>query len=365
MILNLFKLIFLTKWVYLPPKKKDLLIYDGVSAEHLYPILGKKSFDIFYNRYESINISVLLHTIYNNGFFNLKKNYKINYFKRVNPKIIITLIDENPGFFKLKHIYPKAKYISIQIALKGDAFFDYIDNFKKKNKHFIFESDFSFVSGKNDLKKYSKFISSKIISLGSIKNNNNPINNRNYKKINEIIFISQFSNSKLYTNPKKWRDYKIFNYLKNYCKRRKLKLKLLARFEKNTSNKENFYRKIYGKGNWEFLANFEKNTAYKIINKSQFIVFETSTLGFEGLTKNIKGVCFPSKFPYKNYIKKYKKSGIFWSEKLSQKILNNKIDQIIKMKNNLWKNKVNTTIKDILDYNPKNIILKSVINKIN
>lgn len=365
MILNLFKLIFLTKWVYLPPKKKELLIYDGVSVEHLYPILINKSFDIFHVRYESINLSVLLYTIYSNGFFNLKENYKINYFKRVDPKIIITLIDENPGFFKLKRIYPKAKYISIQIALKDDVFFDYIDNFQKKNKRFIFESDYSFVFGKNDLKKYSKFISSKIISLGNIKNNNNPINKRNYKKINEIIFISQFSNSKLNINPNKWRDYKIFNYLKNYCKRKKLKLKLLARFEKFTKNKENFYRKIYGKGNWEFLPNFDNNKTYKIINKSQFIVFETSTLGYEGLTKNIKGVCFPRKFPYKNYSQKYKKSGIFWSEKLSQKILNNKIDQVIKMKNNLWKNHVNTTVKDILDYSPKNNILKSIINKIN
>ena len=139
MILNLLKLIFLSKWVFLPPKKKELLIYDGVSVEHLYPVLTNKSFDIFYNRYESINLSVLVYTIYNNGFFNLKENYKLNYFKRVDPKIIITLIDENPGFFKLKRIYPKAKYISIQIALKNNVFFDYIDNFKKKNKSFIFE----------------------------------------------------------------------------------------------------------------------------------------------------------------------------------------------------------------------------------
>ena len=363
-IISIFKLIFSAKWDFNAPQKKDLLIYDGMSIENLYPILKKKNFDIYHVRCEKINLYVLIYTILNNGLLNLKQNYKLNYFKKVKPKAIITLIDDNPGFFRLKKLFPDTKYISIQIALKGDNFFKYLKTFKKKNKNFEFQSDYSFILGKNELLNYSKFLSSKFISLGSLKNNNNPIKFQFKKPITEITFISQFSYSKLNINPKKWRDYKIFQYLKNYCEKKNVKLRLLSRFEGDKKNREKFYREIYGKGNWEFIPNLNVNTTYRVVNSSQFIVFETSTLGYEALSKKIKGVCFPKKFPYKDYSHNYKSSGLFWSQNLNQKILNTKIDQIFKMKNKIWKYQVGNIVNNIVDYNPDNKSLKKIINKI-
>ena len=60
---------------------------------------------------------------------------------------------------------------------------------------------------------------------------------------------------------------------------------------------------------------------YKLINKLQFVIFEHSTLGFEALSKKIRGVCFPDVFPYKFYSKKYKKkTDCFGQQKLMKKI---------------------------------------------
>ena len=99
------------------------------------------------------------------------------------------MIDENPGFYKLKNIYPIAKYVSVQIAFKDNKFYEFINNFKK-NKDYKFKSDLCFVLGDNDKNKYKKYLESKFISLGSIRNNNFPI--QNYKKIKKFYLFQAY-----------------------------------------------------------------------------------------------------------------------------------------------------------------------------
>ena len=48
-------------------------------------------------------------------------------------KVVITLIDENPGFYKLKNIYPIAKYVSVQIAFKDYLFMIFFCNFAPRS----------------------------------------------------------------------------------------------------------------------------------------------------------------------------------------------------------------------------------------
>jgi len=359
--LSLIKLLILSKWIFKFPCKKKFLIYDGISIENLFFLFKKKEYEIFHTRYEQINISVLIYTIFKSGIFKIREKYKINYFKFVKPKIILTWIDENPGFFKLKSIYPHARFISIQRAFKDNNFYDYIKNYTKKNKNFKFKADYSFVLGENDLLKYSNFVSGKIISLGNIKNNNHPIK-KNYKgPINEITFISSLPVLRKNLKFQNHRNYKIFLFLKKYCEDNNIKLRLLS---KHGSNFEKLYREIYNGGKWQYLPRENVSRTYKILNNSKFIIFDNTTLGYEALTKNIKGVCFPEKFPYKSYSKSYNHSGFFWSQKLNEKILYKKIDHVINMKNKIWKKKIKDTVGKIIFYNPNNKVLKNTIKKI-
>lgn len=364
-ILENFKLfltiIFVSKWVLSRPKKTNILIYDDESIENLNFYLKDKKFEIFYVRYEVINIYVLILSILKNGLINIRENYKLTYFKIVSPKVIITLIDENPGFFKLKSLYKIPKYLSIQIAFKDNHFYDYIDNFLKINKKFNFESDYTFVLGKNDKEKYKKYIKSKIICLGSVKNNNFVKKNLKLSKIKKITYISSIPINRRSLNIKNFRGIKIFNFLRNYCKKKKIRLSLLS---KHNISFEKKYRKIYGGKEWCFLPKVSVKDTYQKINESNFIVFDNSTLGYEALSKNIKGVCFPKVFPYKNYSKKFKNDGPFWSCKLTKKIFENKIGKIIKMPEKNWNKIINNFVNRIIFYNPNNNLLKRKLNKI-
>ena len=273
---------------------------------------------------------------------------------------MITLIDENPGFFKLKSLYRKPKYISIQIAFKDNNFYDYIDNFTKNNKNYKFQTNYTFVLGKNDQKKYKRYINGKIICLGSIKNNNFVKKNRHTKKIKNILFISSLPiNQNL--NFKISRGYKIFNMLKEYCKKNKLKLLVLSKHGKSFEKR---YRDVYGGFDWYFIPKENDKKTYQVINKANFIVFDNSTLGYEVLTKNIKGVCFPKVFPYKNYSKRYSLSGPFWNCKLTQANFENKISEIIKISDNEWRKIIKKTVRNIIFYNPSNKLLKNKLSQL-
>ena len=66
--------------------KQKFLVYDAMSLPGIKLLLKKNNYNIYYNRYEN-KFLVLLKTIFS---FNLiMRNYKINYIKSANPKIII------------------------------------------------------------------------------------------------------------------------------------------------------------------------------------------------------------------------------------------------------------------------------------
>lgn len=356
----IYKIIFFSKWIFTKPKKNYLLLYDGNNKNAFNLLFKNEKFSTLYTRYEQINIYILIYTLLKKGFLNIKVNYKISYFKLVAPKIVITLIDENIEFYKFKNIYPDTKYISVQIGLKNKEFFNRIKDYKIKNKNYIFKSDYMFVLGDHDKQKYSDYISGKIFSLGSLRNNSYPIKKNYYGKIKEILFIGGGAEWRIpLQKRKKTRDYIIFHYLKNYCRGKKINLKFLSG---RIHTSENFYRDYYEDKDWELIQRSPES--YNIINKSQFIVFNCSTMGYEALAKNIKGACFPEKFPFLLSHHGYGDSGFFWSEKIDQKILNKKIDKIIETKNTIWKQKALPTARKIVNYNPYNTTFKKIIDKI-
>ena len=374
-IIFIYKIIFQTKYIFKKPKRANILIYDDESIEELNFYLKNKKYEIFHTRYEKIYIYIFLVSILRNGIKNLRQNYKINYFKMVSPKVVLTLIDENPGFFKLKNIYPSAKYISIQLGLKSKIFYNYIQNYKKKHKGYKFVSDISFVLGQNDKDRNAKYIESKFISLGSIKNNSFPIKENYKKKIKKILFISNSPVLKgkennlsdkekiLYLDKIKRnvRHAKIFKHLEAYCEKKNIELHFLS---KKTEDFLPMYKKIHGDGNWHFIPRTKTKNTYKRINEAQFVVFENSTLGYEALSKKIKGVCFPQEFPYKGSSKKYAKEGLFWSTSVEKKKIFAKIDKVINLNRYKWNSMVLKELKNILTYEPSNAKFSKTINRI-
>ena len=146
-------------------KQKKILVYDAMSIQGIKMLIKKNSFNIYYNRYEKINFWILIKTIKSFGFVNLKENYKLNYIKTANPKIIITFIDNNPAFYSLKKRFPKIITISIQNGIRTKEDFEDLKNYKN------LEADYFFVFSKPVANKFKSYIKAKYIISGSIKCN--------------------------------------------------------------------------------------------------------------------------------------------------------------------------------------------------
>ena len=111
---------FSAKFVFTPPPKKKILIFDNNGLKMLLSFFKKNEVDIYYRRFEKVNIYILLFSLFDfRQKFNLSRRYQYNYIKYVNPKMIITFTDNLENFYKLKNYFKGIKTICIQNGLRN------------------------------------------------------------------------------------------------------------------------------------------------------------------------------------------------------------------------------------------------------
>lgn len=359
---------FKTRFIFKKPKKSDFLIFDERSLVYLGFCL-KNNFEIYYVRGELINIYNLIYTILKNGLTNLRENYKLNYFKFVDPKFVITAIDENHHFFLLKDKYNKPKYISFQRGLRNPKFLPLLRKIQKNNPKIKFKTDFSFVLGSNDKYLLSRLIKGKFYVSGNILNNVFPIKKfSNNQNLNEITFIS----SKKYISSEDYSkhiDFNLFSNLIDYCQKKNINLSFVSKsgLEKKSEINEIFNCKSF---NYIPLRNESKKmsdfNSYEKLSHSKLLIFSETTMGHEFISKGTKGISFNPNFPNEIFSKKYKKYGIYWSKKIEFKKFDKVINKVFYMKQKEWDKKTKKVSSEILkyDYNNENniLFLKKIFN---
>ena len=86
------------KYIFFPPKKSELLIYDEHSHKITSSILNLQKVQILKTRKEEINLFILLKTFLNFKFSFF--DYLVQFIKFTKAKIVITSIDNNNFFSK-------------------------------------------------------------------------------------------------------------------------------------------------------------------------------------------------------------------------------------------------------------------------
>ena len=212
------KRLFNSKFVFIKPRQRKVLIYDS-DREHFCRIFfSKKYYEILDSRYKKINIYVIFFTLFKSGFNNFKDNYKKHYIDLVSPKIVFTSIDNSPSFYNLKNLNDKPLYISFQYGMRDNQFYKECKNYIKKTKKKL-KADYIFSFGENEKKRFSKIIEGKIYSYGNATNNYYYLKkNKNQNKIDSIMYVSIYNA----TTSTFDEDKKIFNYLIYFCKKKKL-----------------------------------------------------------------------------------------------------------------------------------------------
>ena len=369
--LNTLKKILKSKWVFLPPKKSNIIIFDQTWSMLFLNFFKKNELHILHTRGEKVNIYIILICLMR-GFFSSEDYYK-QYIEKVNPKIIVTFIDNSHFFWKL-HGLTNIKTAFVQNGMRSH-FRDIWANKKltlKKNNYqvnsmFVFNSDYG--------KKYSSYIKGKVIPIGSFKSNMIKINNRKKKK--EICFISTYRNmddSQIASNDITWGYYNknhiyFMNWLISYCKKNNLKINILGKnVGTDKFHEEQYYKNIFSNSDFNFLRPPLHGPTYKLVDKFQYVFTHDSTLGIENLSRNGRTGFIsnmPNKYPI-NTIKfgwneNLKEKGFFWTCQNSYKEFKRVFDFVIYGSESDWKKIRKKFVRRIMPYDYNNKIFKKEI----
>lgn len=354
------------------PTKSKIAILDSPGSNLIKKTLNRKNIPVIATRGVKINIILLFFSLFSNLNLKLGQKYIIFYIKYLKPKIIISHIDNNKFFFSLKNIFPDIIFIFIQNGLSLASQEKNI--FKKKNVSW--KANYFFCYSKNFNKIYANFLNSKIITIGSFKNN--LIKKLKKNNENNLVFISQF----IFGNQQKdfYKVEKILlPILYKFCLTNKLNLVIAGRcYKKHEINTEKkFYEKVLfkkktvNKKNFIFKKLKSETSSYNLIDSSKLTVFVDSALGYQSLARGNKTLVCSAR---SNYIKnnklkfgwpKYvKNEGPFWINKINAKKINLKLKKLNKMSKYQWRINYRKLINNLIYTDNGNKKFKNLISKL-
>ena len=365
------KFFLLSNWYFKKIKKKNYLIVGHDNSNLIQKYISKKKCEVI--SLKKINFYIIFKLL-----FSGKKLSKINYLlisiKMINPKIILTMIDNDTDFYRLKNFFPGKKFIAIQNGYRTEPKKTFL--IKKKDK---LKCDIIFCFGKQGIDYYKSFINvGKVIPIGSIKNNLIP--QKKIKQKNVMTYISEYRD---YDENKKinlqnlgkiyWKDFilpekKIIKIANEYCKKKKIKFYIMGR-NKNPEIEKNYFKSIIGEKDLNYIKKRNILSSYRFLLRSKIILSISSSLGYEFLSRNNKMIFFSRQILKKNsllsrlflfgwpFVKKRK--GFFYSDDVSRKEFSRLGKNVIKCNQVMWIKKKNIYKKNLISFNYKNSLLKS------
>lgn len=349
------------KWVFSKPMKKKYLIYDFANSNYLFQYIEKRECEIYYTRWEEINLFVLCVVVFNHGFVNLRTNYKFFFFKFVKPKIAITMMSSYTAFYELKKQFPNIITIAIQNDLGNDLLIKTLRKAKKDTylcDYFLFFSE-TF----KDLYQRYITIKKKSLIIGSFRNNH-----YNYKDVNnkKILFISKVNKGQTAFNEIVLLKLIIKYLIKNNEEKIDICLKT------DDISIVEYYKKNL---NTNYINIILKKNSYLLIKNYENIIFTDSTLGYECLGRGKKIIsltlgslkkqwCINNDFnPIHKfgYPGRFNNDGFCWSNTSSEKKINQLLKNILSMNQSTFDKKINKAKKKIMFFDPNNSKFKKLL----
>jgi len=373
-----------SRWRFSRPKRKNILVVD-VEYNPFDQYFRSKDINIFYRRGEEINFYIVWECLKE---FDLSyNNFYKKYIKHAKPKIIISGIDNNPGFYRLSKL-TNTKTAFVQNGTKtywNDIFGDKkINNKNNKKKFFV---DYMFLFNKHIAKLYGSFISGKKILIGSFKNNIKNFNLK-IKKKKEILFVSGcrthhiYDKKILYNNPldKNKIEFNHYNFYKNdgtlikwlhdYSKNKNIKFNILGK-SLDVKSEKTYFCKILNTSNINFIPFSKARNTYKILNNYEYVFSIDTTLGTENLVKGGKTGFFfnrPNFFPMNTRrfggMEKLGMKGPFWTTSSNVKEFERVFKFVVNSNNKSWNKARNKFKNKVMLYDPGNKKFLEIVNSI-
>lgn len=379
-LLNLFRryfeFLFLSKKQWVLPKKNQLLFFDRIGYEVFEADLARYQPTVLDVRGEVLNIPIFILSLLKGSW----KNYTETFIQYVHPKLIITFIDNNPKFYELKSKLPWVTTMFVQNGFRGEIgdIFGYL---QKKESYFV---DYMVTFGSDIGKKYAQYIKGTAFPIGSFKNNKTSVRNTNVSK-KKLLFISQFitpssnlsepffseqDGSKYYWDQFYEAEYILLPFLKGYCLRNDLSLRVCGRSKKENQEEVLFYKSFFDGIDWSMTSN--ENTSYEVIDSYELIVFVDSTLGYEALARGKKAAAFPVRCKslqndsYRfGWPGNFSETGSYWTNSMDTSHFGKVLDYLRTVSDEDWKAELTkSNFSNLMQFDPGNSKFIKLVDQI-
>ncbi len=366
------------KWRFRPPSRRNVLLYFKTGADVIAPYFEPDEFQILDLRESEVNIPIALKCLYQRDLS--AKNYARQFIRAAQPNLIVTFIDNFQPFFLLKHEFPGTQTLLIQNGIRSNRG-DLFGLFAAKHSTEKYAVDNIFVFGPIVGAKYLEHISGNLIVHGSFKNNLIP---KSAALKNTVAYISTYRpNQNLEfivpeSKPDKPIRYgeiisrraNVISWLAKYCQENNQHLTIIGK-DKNSQREEFYYRSLLANFQFDFVAKKSSSTSYHAIDRSEIVVFTSSTLGYESLARGNKtaAIMLDAQIIGAEALKfgwpaKLADEGSFWTHQSNEERLYEILDFLRTVKDEDWNQIRLQTIEDVISFDPGNSKFSAVVESL-
>ena len=352
----------------LPPRHKPVLLYFVTGADVIAPYFSPDEFQVLDLREHEVNLWVAMRCLLGRNLS--AQNYALTYIKIVEPKLVITFIDNFPAFFQVKNHFPNITTVLIQNGVRVDPHDLFETNSEASGLHKNFV-DKMFVFGSAIGATYGKYTQGEIVPIGSFKNNLVPITK---SKTRTVAYISTYRSGlprhtvipdSLPGFPIQYgeiidRREQAIIFLANFCQKNNLGLIIIGKDEDFEGEKA-YYEKLLKNYSWTIAQRQTTTINYTVVDESELVVFTSSTLGYESLARGKKTAAFlvdaellnvqTLKFGWPAVVAD---DGEFWTHQLDETRFTEILDYLTSVSQSDWERICSETMSDIITYDENN-----------
>ena len=376
------------KIVWSRPRRQPVLLIDPSGVDILTQFVAIEDIEIL--DFEETNIWIFIRTILRMQLST--SAYVVAYIEMIQPKVVMTFIDNDVNFYKLKNLCPKTKFVAIQNGIRANysgypslGFFDQLSIAIKGEK---LSADHFCAFGDAAAAQISRYIQCEPISIGSLKNNLFVSPEITETASYEVVLISQYPPFSVQDESRRiyFGNYAIApadfykvealaaKMIAEYCFRQNLTFAVCGKREGSSSNEYDFFDQAIGSLPWTYRSRTSSNSTYELSSAAKIVVSIDSTVGQEFLARGKRVAVIAARtqvadsvglFNRKDtafgYPLDFSPTGKFWTNEASEPELVRILDYLQAVTDEEWATEIAPYNESLMAYQPGNPVFKNLL----
>jgi surface carbohydrate biosynthesis protein len=347
------------KHTFIPPQKLPIAIFDNAASQEFFRYISKDCCHVIPNIFEEINWRIVLNTVLQLRW-SFRAYYEL-YVRSIQPALLLTFLDNSQIFYKLNC------GDTIKAAIQNGVRDVFLNKLTKSSNP---KNTIIFCFGDNSEILYSGL--GNCIKHGSFRHNANYRPNACHSG---LVFISQYrttpfmaldcDNGRLVTNQDFFLAEKLLvTHIDSFCQQLGIDFSIAGFYKTPTSqaHERHFYRELLGRDCVVF------SDSYRLVSKSEWVVFIDSTLGYEALAAGKKTANFSWRAPllsapeYMFGWPSISYNGPFWSNVAEKSDVKRILSYITQIDDSEWEITSKDTIQQLMRVDYGNSLFREFIN---